>query len=516
MKKVLPFLLLLVVLSSCLKDDLEDLRKDVDNLKEQMAQYESLLDALNKRLYIKSYVDNNGSYSVELSDGTKLIVNEAPSFIEIGENGNWWVDGTDSGKEAADYSTSMPNIIIGDSGNWFVDGEDLGLSAKNQSFKEGSDIIALAQIGGQLSFVFADGRSINFDASAPVITLDIPEGGFAFNKMNWFDIVPSVKLDAGARYEWVWSNEVIADTKDLTFVFAQPGNYTLQFKAINDFGTRTQDVAITINDAVYKNNLTKVIEFLPAPGQFVNEIPRWIEGISADSVLKTAEKALLNNSLISLGSFGGYVTMGFDHTIVNGEGKDFLVKGNAFNNWAEPGIIMVSYDANRNGIADDEWFEIYGSEHSNPETIKNYEVTYYRPEAEPTDPNEQNYIAWKDNQGKTGFVPRNSFHKQTYFPGWTADSLTFKGTLLPSNIYDQSGNGSYWVNSAYEWGYADNWANNSEDGHIDISWAHDSEGNAVKLRGIDFVKVYNSNLAAGGWLGEVSTEISGFTDLNLQ
>src|SRR5690606_31701591 len=159
---------------------------------------------------------------------------------------------------------------------------------------------------------------------------------------------------------------------------------------------------------------------------FVNKLPVWSEGVSADSVLKNAERALINNSLVSLGSFGGYLTMGFDHTIVNGEGKDFMVKGNASNYWAEPGIIMVSYDANRNGLPDDEWFEIYGSEHSNPETIKNYEVTYYRPEAEPTDPNEQNYIAWKDNQGKTGFVPKNTFHQQTYYPGWEADSLTLK------------------------------------------------------------------------------------------
>ena len=65
MKKLLPCLLFLTLLTSCLKDDLEDLRKDVDSLKEQMAQYESLLDALNNRLYIKNYEDNSGSYRIK-------------------------------------------------------------------------------------------------------------------------------------------------------------------------------------------------------------------------------------------------------------------------------------------------------------------------------------------------------------------------------------------------------------------------------------------------------------------
>ena len=515
MKKLLPCLLFLTLLTSCLKDDLEDLRKDVDSLKEQMAQYESLLDALNNRLYIKNYEDNSGSYSIELSDGTVMSVNDSPSFIEIGDNGNWWIDNQDSGKAAGEYPNSMPEIGIGEGGNWVIDDVDLGISAQNQLAKAGSNIIALAQITGQLSFVFADGRTINFDASAPVISFNFPEGGFVFDKMSWFKVAAVVKLDADASYEWLYDGKVLANTKDLTYVFAKAGEHLLQLKAKNEFGVRTEQVTITINDAVYTNNLTRLFEFKPAPGQQINKLPIWSEGIPADSVLKTAEKALTNNSLISLGSFGGYVTMGFDHTIVNGEGNDFLVKGNAYSSWAEPGIIMVSEDVNRNGLPDDEWYEIYGSEHSNPEAIKNYEVTYYRPESEPTNPNEQNYISWKDNQGQSGFVPKNSFNSQSYFPGWEADSISFTGTLLPTKIFDQSGTGTFWTNPSFDWGYADNQSNNNEAAQIDISWAHDSEGNAVKLHGVDFIKVYNGTLAAGGWLGEVSTEVSGITDLNL-
>lgn len=62
--------------------------------------------------------------------------------------------------------------------------------------------------------------------------------------------------------------------------------------------------------------------------------------------------------MISLGGFGGYVVVGFDHTIENVTGeRDFRVLGNAFYAEAnpnpnvtrkggscEPGIVMVAYD----------------------------------------------------------------------------------------------------------------------------------------------------------------------------
>jgi len=176
---------------------------------------------------------------------------------------------------------------------------------------------------------------------------------------------------------------------------------------------------------------------------------------------------------------------------------------------------MVSYDANANGLPDDEWFEIAGSEYQKPTTVKNCEITYYKPASEPTNTNEPNYIRWTDNQGQEGYLAKNSFHKQPYYPLWKGDSYTLKGTLMKANIYDQSGKGTLWATPAYDWGYADNWANTDVRAQIDIDWAVDKNGDAVKLKGIDFVKVYTGNRADGGWIGEISTEVSGFKDLNL-
>ena len=267
-------------------------------------------------------------------------------------------------------------------------------------------------------------------------------------------------------------------------------------------------------EITYINGITRVFEYLPAPGQFINEIPEATAGDTPETMRQKAEEALKDGRMICLGGFGGYVVFGFDHTIINREGNDFIVLGNALATWAEPGVIMVSVDANGNGLPDDEWYEIAGSEYHKPTTIKNYEITYYKPESEPSDPNEPDYIRWTDNMGQSGFLSKVGAHTQSYYPLWAGESYTLKGTFMEANVADVSGNGANWVNAAYEWGYADNWGNNDAKAQIDIDWAVDKNGNPVKLKGIDFVRVHTGNRTEGGWLGEVSTEVSGFTDLN--
>src|SRR5574344_1736528 len=113
--------------------------------------------------------------------------------------------------------------------------------------------------------------------------------------------------------------------------------------------------------------ISKIYDYLPAPGQFVNVLPQASASDTKESMLaKVAEQLCGEQSpgMITLGAYGGYVVFGFDHTIAHVPGSyDFKVYGNAFTNSAEPGIVMVSYDANANGLPDDEWFELAGSEY---------------------------------------------------------------------------------------------------------------------------------------------------------
>lgn len=68
-------------------------------------------------------------------------------------------------------------------------------------------------------------------------------------------------------------------------------------------------------------------------GQFTNALPAYDEGDTQEVMNEKVLAAIGNNKkgMISLGGFGGYVVVGFDHTITNVTGKrDFRVLGNAF------------------------------------------------------------------------------------------------------------------------------------------------------------------------------------------
>lgn len=278
----------------------------------------------------------------------------------------------------------------------------------------------------------------------------------------------------------------------------------------------------------YSPYVTQVLEYRPAPGQFVNEMPEYEDGDTQEDMNAKALAAIGGNArgLVTLGGYGGYIVCGFDHTIENVPGEaDFKVLGNAFyssetqagstsrlGGSCEPGIVMVAYDRNKNGKPDDdEWYELAGSEYGKPTTVKGYEITYQRPAGATLAD-----IPWTDNQGGSGYILRNSYHSQDYWPMWLGDGeMAFRGTLLPPNAVDESGTGTYWVLYAYDWGYADNRLNSEDESDFDIGWAVDSDGNSVDLPGADFVKIYTGMNQQCGWLGETSTEVMGITDLHL-
>lgn len=316
----------------------------------------------------------------------------------------------------------------------------------------------------------------------------------------------------------------------------------------------TPDEPETPGDSTPKTPyITKVFDFLPAVGQFTNTLPEYEEGDTQKTMNEKVLRSIGNNrkGMISLGGFGGYVVVGFDHTIENKAGlRDFRVLANAFQAAAnprpnapiggscEPGVIMVAYDKNHNGYPDDdEWYEIAGSAHedvtrepwyqlardnkNDVNLYRNYEITYYRPSKEPASTAEwDTYIRWEDNQGHSGYKVKNQYHKQPYFPLWyQGDKLTFRGTCLPQNgineATEETVGGMYYVLYRFRYGYADNAPNGDDDSAIDIDWAVNSYGQRVKLPGVDFIKIYSGVNQENGWLGECSTEVLGVEDLHL-
>ena len=261
---------------------------------------------------------------------------------------------------------------------------------------------------------------------------------------------------------------------------------------------------------------SKVFAYLPAPGQFVND---GYTCRTMDEACRYAEERLAQTAHVSLGGFGGYIVVGFDHRVMNDGDYDLAVTGNAFHNSSEPGIVWVMQDSNGNGLPDDTWYELRGSEYGKEGTWADYAVTYYRPE-KPQQP-----VRWTDNRGQSGEVDYlTAYHHQDfYYPLWIeADSLTLCGTRLAARNRDLSGSGVSWVNEDFEWGYADNYSptdmlsEKTRDNHFRISDAVCADGSTANLPYIDFVKIQTATNAKSGWLGENSTEILAVKDYHME
>ena len=284
--------------------------------------------------------------------------------------------------------------------------------------------------------------------------------------------------------------------------------------------------------------IAHVYDYLPAPGQFVNQSPAYKPGYTQDSINALVEKSLCGKAIggtVSLGSYGGYIVFGFDHPVINKHGYDVRIYGNAFQSNAvpdvaggscEPGIIMVGVDMDGDGVPSegDLWYEIKGASYDSCQ--HGFEVTYYKPDEEKEKVPHENwsfitdveYVHWTSNNADApeGYVWRNGFHPQPYWPLWIEDTvITLRGTRLPNSSVDMSANGAgtNWFQPFFGEGYADNLPNDQEPGFM-IDWAIDEDGNPVELDHIDFVKVYCGQLDYCGWLGEVSTEICGAEDLH--
>jgi len=270
--------------------------------------------------------------------------------------------------------------------------------------------------------------------------------------------------------------------------------------------------------AVDSTYATKMIECLPAPGQFVGSltVPNKSFCVGEDG------------GMVSLGGFGGYIVLEFAKPIVNDPhnpyGVDFTICGNSFianlyGVWTEPGAVMVMKDENHNGLPDDTWYELAGSDYYLSTTKHNATMTYYNPHYL-----KRHTIPWKLNDGTTGAMRTNQFHQQSYFPGDYAfncgrDSISYTGTII-RGCADLS-TPSYIENyRAQLFGYCDAKGAIRDEVHnpytttmakggdgFDLDWAVDKDGNYVQLDTVQWVKVYTALNQDCGWLGEISTEV---------
>lgn len=292
----------------------------------------------------------------------------------------------------------------------------------------------------------------------------------------------------------------------------------------------------------------KVIEYCPAPGQFINNLPSIDAGMSQEERLKVCEEQLEDGNPVCLGAAGGYITLSLDQPIKNDKGSDLRILGNAFYSQndpvygdatiggnVEPGIVYAGVGASPETA---QWYELAGSEYYTTQR-HNFKITYHKPTAETGDHSLpcsifDKYIrfaaSWTEPDGtpcdSTGYLMKNSFHMQSYWPQWEdKEEMTFHGSRLPDNAINYGGDGTdadnpqYWITYRYasdSYGYADA-APNSDDTYttFDLDWAVDKNGNPVNLDHADFIRIQTGVLQQCGWTGETSTEVAGLVNLHL-
>ncbi|MBK9128056.1 MAG: hypothetical protein IPM13_09670 [Phycisphaerales bacterium] len=293
----------------------------------------------------------------------------------------------------------------------------------------------------------------------------------------------------------------------------------------------------------------QVIDYAPAPGQFVSD-PFYndpAKALGRPHAGGFSEPG--NSSLVSLGGFGGSVTLRFVPPVMddpaNPFGLDAIVYGNAFyvagspnRRWAECGHIEISRDVNGNGLADDPWYLIPGSH-----------ITSLRPRPQG---GQLEWQTWDDNIDDPTFPPDD----ETWLPPGASGTWTTWAWRLPPAIFEtfvvQNPNGLAATEEGI-WGYADftptlklgdtNGDNIIDDPNarpeifytrpdnplkvgitpgsgggdaFDIAWAVDpATGAPVGLDGFDFIRLTTAVNRAmfSPPLGELSTEIDAVADV---
>ncbi|MDR1231084.1 MAG: hypothetical protein LBK61_06760 [Spirochaetaceae bacterium] len=221
----------------------------------------------------------------------------------------------------------------------------------------------------------------------------------------------------------------------------------------------------------------------------------------------------------SLGAALGYeiwdATNGSSETSVT----QARITGNAFSSWSEPGVVWVQSDDNGNGIPDETWYELQGSDDSNAHKAsitRRFALTYIRDALSEAPPNQYGQIIrtiyWADQRGRVGILPGGwpSALGQTEKGIAAVDGtwITYTGTLLR----DSKGIGLNSGGSSSGPGYVD--AYNGDDIFRPGS-AVNADGTSAGLTRFRFIKVQCAYFDYGTSVGEFSTEIvsgTGLTD----
>lgn len=251
---------------------------------------------------------------------------------------------------------------------------------------------------------------------------------------------------------------------------------------------------------------TVVFEYLPGEGQFVND-PNFNDPLRAlgppigGGTLDPDE-----SKLVTLGNHGGSITLGFAVTVwddpTNPWGLDAIVFGNAFYlggnpnlRFGEAGVIEIAFDLNGNGVPDDPWYLIPGSDL--PEPMEQQRNGFF---LLPDDPYAFPPILNLHNDGREAFLGYGDMTPVLRLGDLDGDNVVDDFEMTAEVFYTVP-------DDPFEVGVS---LGSGGGDAFDIAWAVDPLTNEpAGLRGFDFIRISTGADGDFGQFGEVSTEIGG-------
>jgi hypothetical protein len=301
--------------------------------------------------------------------------------------------------------------------------------------------------------------------------------------------------DVGATYSWK-VNSVAQSVTTETFAFTPP-----------QIGTYTIEVSVTgrhfvTGESVTKTATTQVVSFT---------------GPVTDSGAKGFGGKPLKN--FSPGQFtkGGTghgwslgTALGYEMWPIPSGMSKITIQGNGFPNWSEPGIVWVQADDNGNGLPDEMWYEITGSEETSvykSNITRRYAIKHYAYDGTTTvneygQPTGRTY--WTDSKGRHGAMIAGWPDEWGVDPAGEGVWVTYTGTIL------RDGGKAISLPDTLDGttGYIDSYSDaERQTVTVDRSRAIRADGAKANIGAIRFVKVQTGIFSYGHIFGDHSTEI---------
>lgn len=139
-------------------------KQELEEIKAELANQKKLIEALQQNASITSVEQGEGKYTIHFSDGQSITLSNGKTpIITIGENGNWYIDGVDTGNPSQGndgINGDTPSIEISENGTWIINGSDTSIRAQAIDGKDAPYIINIIDNENEMIFYFSDNTSI--------------------------------------------------------------------------------------------------------------------------------------------------------------------------------------------------------------------------------------------------------------------------------------------------------------------------------------------------------------------